>query len=272
MPPFLRRAPLLVVLLAGAASAQTEADYTRWTSGVGQMLARYHAGLAVAAAEIEARGGAVPGLYAGGPYDDGWAFSFGVLEGDSALVIGYGVIVAGDGSVARFDAFDERRQASAYHTLAARALAAVRDSASAFRARHPEFTADAYRVAVLPFPRGSMTAFVSPAQTRAGVTLMGNDLMYQVRRSDLAVDAPTRFHHRLIPIPTDTPADAIASLLVPDAPMPSPVDVQHAMERGAPLVVVAWRGVYRLQPDGAVERLADDAPLVEAARGYREDG
>lgn len=267
-----RRAALLAVLLAGAASAQTEADYTRWTSGVGQMLARYHASLAVAAAEIETRGGTVPGLYAGGPYDDGWAFSFGKLEGNSAFVIGYGVIVAGDGSVAQFDAFDERREASPYHALAARALAAVRDSAAAFHSRHPEFAADAYRVAVLPFPQGSMTAFVSPAQTRPGVTLMGNDLMYQVRRSDLAVDAPTRFHHRLIPIPTGPPADAIASLLVPDAPMPSPVDVQHAVERGAPLVVVAGRGVYRLHPDGAVERLADDDPLVEAARGAREDG
>ena len=256
----------LLTLAVPAASAQTEAEITHWTTGVGRMLAGYYAALGVAEGEVGDRGGVVPDLYAGGPYDDGWAFSFGALEGDSVFVIDYGVIVAGDGSVTSFEAFTARREASPYHTMAARALAAVRADAAAFRQSRSEFAADAYRAAVLPFPRGRVTAFVSPAQTRPGVTLMGNDLMYTLDRAELQPDEPTRFHHRLMPMPLEAPTGGFAALLVPDAPLPSPIDVLNAIERRSPLVMAAGRGVYLVGADGSIERLADDDPRAEAAR------
>lgn len=41
----------------------------------------------------------------------------------------------------------------------------------------------------------------------------------------------TRFHHRVLEVPTTPPPGGEAALIVPDAPGPSPVDVLHAMER-----------------------------------------
>lgn len=210
-----------------------------------------------------------PPLYAGGPYGDGWAFSFGALEGDSVFVIRYGVIVNGSGGIARLDAFDRRRLASSYHTLAARALAAVRIDFDRLR-KGEEFAAEAYRYAVLPFPRGQMTAFVSPAQTRSGVTLMGNDVMYTLDRSDVRATDPDRFHFRLIPLPTVTAPEGLAVLLVPDAPLPSPVDVLNAMERGTPIAVAAGLGQYVVGPDGAITPLTYTNPLAESLRRAAE--
>lgn len=155
--------------------------------------------------------------------------------------------------------------------MAARALAVVRD-AFVELSRAEAFEAEAYRCAVLPFPANRVTAIVSPAQTRPEVTLMGNDVMFTVGRADLRVSEPTRFHHWLLPIPIETPPEGIAALIVPDAPFPSPVDVLHAMERGAPLAVVAGRGMYRIDPNGAIAELDPDDPLAKALRDVAAQG
>jgi hypothetical protein len=248
-----------------------------WTSRVGQMLHAYHSLLNVAVDAIEEAGGSVASVYAGGPYDDGWAFSFGEIEDDGTFVLDHGVIVSGSGEVVQFDAFEYRREASVYHQLAARALKIVRTDFQRFRERE-EFEADDYRFAVLPFPRNEMTAFVTPAQTDPCVTHMGNDLMYTLSREevyglswrDVQVREPTRFHYRLLSVPVELPPGAHASLVVPDAPLPSPADVLHTMHRGTPLIVAAGHGEYVIQPDGRVQTLDPESELAtmlrEAAR------
>jgi hypothetical protein len=271
----MRRILLVPALLALPTSARAQGGYTaemrEWTSGMGRMLHGYHTALGAAVSAVKERTGAreLPPLHAGGPYEDGWAFSFGALEGDSAFVIRYGVIVDGSGAVARFDQFAGRRVASPHHTRAARALARVLDD---FRRIRDEqgFSADEYRFAVLPFPRNGMTAFVSPAQTRPGVTLAGSDLMVSLAGDGGQILDRTRFHHRVIELPTEAPPNAVgAALIVPDAPGPSPVDVLHAMERDAPLFVLTRRAAYLIGPDGAIALLPDDDPRI---RGLRPGG
>ena len=194
-------ASLLVAAPRAGAQDPAESRLLAWTTEVGRMLHGYHAALDVAAAAVGGHAEAPPALYAGGPYDDGWAFSFGEVEGDSAFVIRYGVIVRGDGVVARLDVFDHRRVASPYHALAARALAVVRDAFARLR-REASFTAESYRYAVLPFPDGQLTAFVSPAQTRPGVTLMGNDVMYTLDRAGVFPSAVGTGTNASPPAPT----------------------------------------------------------------------
>lgn len=260
---------LIALLLATAspvrAQAPSDADAVRWTEGVGRMLHGYHAALNAATAAVDAQGGDRPSLYAGGPYDDGWAFSFGELEPDSTFVLRYGVIVSGSGEVAQVDAFDFRRDASPYHALAARALVAVQNDFAELR-QSGEFTAAAYRVAVLPFPQGQMTAFVSPAQTDPAATLLGNDVMYTVGQSGPRILERTRFHHRLLALPLALPAGGVAALLVPDAPWPSPVDVLGALERGSQIAVVAGRGVFLIESDGTVDIVSEDDPRARELR------
>jgi hypothetical protein len=260
----------LSITPSARAQGEQDAGFLELSTQVGRMLHGYYKALDVATAAITERAPEVPPLYAGGPYDDGWAFSFGELEGDSVFVIPYGVIVSGDGEVRRFDVFEHRRLASPYHTLAARALAAVREDFEGLR-RSAEFAADSYRYAVLPFPDAGITAFVSPAQTRPGVTLLGNDVMYTLQRSDVRVSPPTRFHHRLLELPDTTPAGGFAVLAVPDAPLPSPLDVLNTIERGSPLAVAAGRGEYLISPDGTITTLPPDDPISQALRRAVEE-
>ncbi|HEU4557259.1 MAG TPA: hypothetical protein VFS20_05395, partial [Longimicrobium sp.] len=176
----------------------------------------------------------------------------------------YGVIVSGSGAVTRLDEFTARRVASPHHTLMARALARLRDDFGRIRTEQG-FTADEYRFAVLAFPRDGLTAFVSPAQTRPGFTLAGSDMMVSLARDGRILDR-TRFHHRVMELPTSPPPDGEAALMVPDAPGPSPVDVLHAMERRAPLFVMTRPAVYLIAPDGAITVLPEDDPRVKAWR------
>lgn len=115
-PSHARRIVLVAALLVSAAStraqAPREADLLGWTSEVGRMLYSYYAALGVATAAVDAVTDARPPLYAGGPYDEGWAFSFGTLEADSTFVIPYGVIVDGNGEIVAFERFEQRRVAS----------------------------------------------------------------------------------------------------------------------------------------------------------------
>jgi hypothetical protein len=258
------------VLLCATAPARAQSSFTpemaAWTSRTGQMLYSYHAAHDVAVAAIRERAGSaeIPPLYAGGPYDDGWAFSFGALEGDSAFVIRYGVIVSGGGEVKQFDAFSQRRVASPFHTAAARALAAVREDFERHRAAQ-HFDAEAYRFAVLPLD-GGLTAFVSPAQTRPGVTLAGSDQMYEIGRGS-RIQSTIRFHGRVIALPLNPPPHAeVAVLIVPDAPAVAPTDVLVAMERRAPLLVVFQRAAYLIAPDGSLAPVPEDDARVRAAR------
>jgi hypothetical protein len=254
------------ILLSVPARGQSDDEFLEWSTRAGRMLHSYHAAHAVASAAAEQHAGspaALP-LFAAGPWDDGWAFSFGVLEEDSTFVIRYGVIVRGDGGVERVDRFQERRVASRHHTLAARALARVMDDFQ--QIRHEQgFDAAAYRFAVLPFPRERLTAFVSPAPVPE-MTLAGSDLMYALSRDEGEILSRTRFHHSAIAIPADPPPTGIAILRVPDAPLPSPVDVSHAIARGAPLLVAAQRGVFLIAPDGTISRLPENDPRVRAVR------
>ncbi|HEU4562494.1 MAG TPA: hypothetical protein VFS20_31985, partial [Longimicrobium sp.] len=84
----MRRILFVLALLAlSASTARAQGGYTaemrEWASQAGRMLHGYHAALNVAAAAVRERSGAreMPPLHAGGRYDDGWAFSFGALEG-----------------------------------------------------------------------------------------------------------------------------------------------------------------------------------------------
>ena len=256
---------LLAAVLPASAQAPSDADLVEWATGVGRMLHGYHAALDVAAAAIEERGGDRPAVYAGGPYDDGWAFSFGELEPDSTFVLQYGAIVSGSGQLTQFDAFDFRRVASAYHSLAALALVSVQSDFDTLR-QGEEFTATDYRYAVLPFPEGQMTAFVSPAQTDPTATLFGNDVMYTVGQSGPRILDRTRFHHRLVSVPLAVQVGDVAALVVPDAPLPSPVDVLGVLERGSQIAVVAGRGVFVIQGDGTVGVVPEDDPFAQALR------
>jgi hypothetical protein len=253
------------ILLSVPAGAQSDEQMLEWSTRTGRMLHAYHAAHAVASAAVERLGGshdALP-LFAAGPWDDGWAFSFGALE-DTVFVIRYGVIVRGDGEIERVEPFPERRVASRHHTLAARALARVMDDFQQIR-HEQRFDAAAYRFAVLPFPRGRLTAFVSPAPV-PGMTLAGSDVMYTLSRDEGEIISRTRFHHAVIALPADPPPNGTAILLVPDAPLPTPVDVSHAIARGAPLMVSAQRGVYLIAADGTISRLPENDPRVRAVR------
>jgi hypothetical protein len=256
---------VLILALPARAQSGPEASFLQWSSEVGRLLYGYYAALDVARVAVSNRSDTLPSLYAGGPYEAGWAFSFGELDAHAEFVITHGVIVDGEGGIVRQDVFDRRRVASPYHTIAARALAAVRVEFGGL-SRSPEFTADAYRFAVLPLPDHQVTVFVSPEQTRTGVSLVGNEVMYVVSRSDLSIEPVTRFHHRLLELPFAANDSSMAVLLVPDAPLPSPIDVLNTLERGAPLLVSAGRGAYLIASDGSIRALEASDPLMQAIR------
>ena len=243
----------------------------RWSSLMGERMHSYFQAYQHAAETVEARtdNAEFPPLHAATPTSDGWTFSFGRLDDAENYLLDYGMVVHNDGTVNQFSHFEERYEASASHTLHARALAAVIDT---FRTRirtDPSFEAPNYRVAVLPFPQGQLTAFVSPSQTDGTVMQMGNDIMYRLDRDDVTIVDMLRFHHRLIRVPLDASTElseeaGMPALLVPDAPFPSPVDVLHAMERNTSIVVLTKHGVVTIRENGDIEAVPDDDPLAEA--------
>ena len=70
----------------------------------------------------------------------------------------------------------------------------------------------------------------------------------------------------MIELPHEGPPDGTALLVVPQAPGPSPVDVLHALERRAPLIVQGSQGVFHIDADGAVSLLPESDPRVQAIR------
>jgi len=238
---------------------------------MGERMHSYFQAYQHAAETVEARtdNAEFPPLHAATPANDGWTFSFGRLDDAENYLLDYGMVVHNDGTVDQFSHFEERYEASASHTLHARALAAVIDT---FRTRirtDPSFEAPNYRVAVLPFPQGQLTAFVSPSQTDGTVMQMGNDVMYRLNHDDATIEDVLRFHHRLIRVPLDASTElseeaGMPALLVPDAPFPSPVDVLHAMERNTSIVVLTKHGVVTIRENGDIEAVPDDDPLAEA--------
>jgi hypothetical protein len=246
-----------------------EEQLMQYTSSVGQMLYSYYSAFDVAVQTINSQAGStnLPKLFAGGPYDGGWAFSFGDFEENGEFVITYGVIVDPDGNVVNFDHFDFRRVASPHHSLAAQALLSVMNDFEEFRNENDQIEAEVFRYAVLPFPRDYLTAFVSPKQYCENSTLIGNDMMYRLVRSDSEIVHRNRFIHSLLMFPQDLPENHVASVIkVPQNPMPSPLDVLVAMERGEKFAVFAARGVFMIEPNGTIEKLPDDDPLIEYLR------
>lgn len=255
-------------LMYNTASAQaTEQQLLEYTSRAGQMIFNYHASFDVAYHAVLQRENAdyTPEVYAGGPYDDGWAFSFGSMNEESEFILDYGVIVGGDRSIISFEAFDFHRPASFYHNLAANALVVVRENFEQLRMESDHLTASHYRIAVLPFPRGHVTAFVSPFDTCEGITFFGNDLTYVLERETLSVTGHNRYHQRLLQLPDKLPEDAVIAMLdVPQAPYPSPLDVSQTMRRGEPLVVRSANGFFKISPQGSIGRIPDDDPIVQS--------
>lgn len=274
----MRTSPLTLFLLLIALPAlaqQPASDLEQglaWSTYAGQQLHSYHTAhhAAIQAIEEQAAGPAeMPPLFAARPDGDGWAFGFGALNDEDAFLITYGVIVEGDGAIDSFSHFETPREASPYHTQAARALRSV---ITAFQRRmrlDESFEAADYRVAVLPFPEGEFTAFVSPSQTSGSVIHAGNDVMYSIDRTHSTILEKMRFHHRLISVPMAPPADLsgetdMPALIVPNAPIPSPVDVLHAMERNTSLALLTKHGAFVIEPGGAITPLPDNDPLAEA--------
>lgn len=238
----------------------------QWTSSVGQMLHSYHSAYNIAVRTIHQNTGAeeIPLVYAGGPYDDGWAFSFGEIENSGEFVLTYGVIVNANGEVLNFDHFEYRRVASPHHTSAAKALLEIKSDFEELRSENDQFEAEIFRYAVLPFPRDHLTAFVSPKQMCDDFTLVGNDIMYTLTRNEAEIIRRTRFIHSLIQFPFERPENFVTvALKVPENPMPSPIDVMTAMERDEKVAVYAKMGVFMIERDGTIEKLSEDDPLVK---------
>jgi hypothetical protein len=259
---------LLSMILTAEVQSQdvNEEQLIQWTSSVGQMLYSYHSAFDIAVQVINQQTGSddIPKLYAGGPYDGGWAFSFGEIENNGEFILTYGVIVGSNGEVLSFDHFDFRRVASSHHTLAAHALLEVMGDFKEFRNETDTFEAEVFRYAVLPFPRNHLTAFASPKQICNNGTLVGNDIMYTLTRADSKIIRRTRFIHSLLNFQIDRPDNFVSiALKVPDNPMPSPVDVLTAMERGERIVVFAEMGAFMIEPNGTILKLSDDDPLVK---------
>jgi hypothetical protein len=261
-----------VVLLLGSipdakSQSSTEDPLIQWTTTVGQMLYRYHLAHAAAfrAVELKVGAGNVPKLYAGGPYDAGWAFSFGDFESNGEFILDYGVIVGANGNVLKLDEFDFRRVASPHHTQAARALSVILDDLAKLKQERSQLEADEFRIAVLPFPQTELTTFVSPLQNCDGVTLVGNDIMYSSNRTSGVIRNRTFFIHSLLRFPHRMPAEAVAvAIQVPHNPMPSPVDVLTAMERREPIYIFAELGAFEIKPDGTIRKLASDDPMLKS--------
>jgi len=238
-------------------------DLINWTSSVGQMLFNYHQSYGIALEEIKSKGenNYSPTIYAGGVYGDGWAFSFGEFNEDSIFVLDYGVIVDGKGKIIKFDAFDFERPASAYHNLAAKALLKIKRDFRKLRNENNEFSAKEYQFSILPFPRGEVTGFISPK----GLTYFGNDVMYSLDRKTLNIRKRNRFHYKLLEIPKiNSDSGLLTALNVPDAPIPSPIDVFKTIQRREKTIVNAKKGVFLIDINGTMIKLAEDDPRSKA--------
>ena len=266
---------LLILVLFCAVPAQAQSDEIEamrsWSSAVGQQMYSYFQAQYRATEAIEAEVGPVdwPELHAATPTDGGWTFSFGHLDEDGTYFLRYGIVVEEDGTTKDVSHFEEAHEASTAHTLQARALAAVIDTFQTHIHTDPSFQAPSYRVAVLPFPSGEITAIVAPTQTDGTVIHAGNDMMYRLDRADASIVNEMRFHHRLIELPLDRSSGISEevrqpALIVPDAPFPSPVDVLNAMEHEIEMVVLTQNGVLTISETGTINAVPDEDPLAEA--------
>ena len=97
-----------------------------------------------------------------------------------------------------------------------------------------------------------------PEQNVPNYTITGQDVMYLMKRSGLKIYRKVRYRYKALPLPLKMPKDATATLIALETPFPSPLDVVHAMERRAPLLVQVKAGVFMIQPDGSIEKLPED--------------
>lgn len=245
----------------------TEDVLIRYTTAAGKTLQRYFKSYDIARAKIILDFGedAVPKLHAGSAYQGGWAFSFGFLENDTTYVLKFGVRIDDKYQIAVFQGYEERKLASPLHTRIAMGMNVMQNEFSDTK-EEAGFNHDPYRFAILSFPRGEYTGFVAPEQSIPGFTITGQEIMYSMKRSDLKIYQKTGYRYKALPLPLEYPGEAIASLLAPDTYFPSPLDVVHAINRKAPLFVQVRAGFFMIHPDGSIEKLPDDHPLVEATK------
>jgi hypothetical protein len=187
------------------------------------------------------------------PKEDGWAFTWGEFEDSYVFIVKYEIVVDGNGNVTSFEAYEERHLNDTHHMLTARSYLAVKS--------HIEEYGKSYgldglqmRIAVLPFPEDGFTTYWGPAQTKAGMSRFGADFVSNVNRYTSQIIRTTRFHHKVMDIPLDVPEGGEAALMIPDAPLFSPMDVAIAMERGAIMITVTKSGNWRIYPDGKVDK------------------
>jgi len=195
----------------------------------------------------------VPPAMGAGPVGTSWSFSWGEFEEPYTYVVKYGITVDSAGHVEVFDIFNERYVNETHYILAARARAAV---IAKYEATKKVFKLEdiPYRVAVLPYTADEIQVFIAPVQNSEESTLFGADMYYSVHRTNSRITSMFRYHHTVMQIPKILPDDAEAALLVPDAPLFSPMDVANTVARNKTMIVVTKSGAYRIYPDGKVGR------------------
>lgn len=277
---------VLMILMAGASPKYVhaqEADTTntipayptingidqeslfQWLSLVGNMLYDYHKAYDIAERVVREHLGdrPFPPLHGSGPYDDGWSFSFGEMTSREVFMIDYGVIVGNDGTVRSFDVFEERRKNETHHMLVARALLVAKTRFDMFK-ENAGYHAPKYRFAVLPFPQGQLTTFISPAQTRRDVAVMGQDIMMTFSRFTTWIEGITPFHKTLFEIPLmSVPENTQALYRVSNMGAPTPADVMNVLEVGYPMVYSAPNGYFYIDLDGKISLMDESDPLVK---------
>lgn len=242
-----------------------ETQVLTWTTRTGHTLFQYFKALDIAREAVLEQTGqdTLPRLHGAGPYDDGWAFSFGDLDPEDpyVFVITHGVIVKGNGQIANFEVFTSRREASGHHMLTARALQVAQARFKLFK-KAQGFNAPAYRFAVLPTGDNELTVFFGPEQTDPDTSYFGQDVAIHIHRTASWITGINRWHHTVIKMPRSVPDGAYTALLVPQSLTLSPFNVALAIERDTPVIVSAKLGAYYIDPKTGVAKLRKDDPRL----------
>lgn len=253
---------LIFLCVSGRSQAQEGMHFeandpvVRYTVESGMMLHRYFKAYDVAIDTLRKVIGdkPLPEALGNGPQGAGWSFTWGEFEEPYVFIVKYGIVVDGEGKVTSFDIYEDRYVNETHHMLTARAYLAMKSKI--------EMSREAFgleglpiRIAVLPFPERELSIFVGPAQPKVGVSRFGADFMYNANRFTSQLTNMMRYHRTVMEIPLELPEGAEAALMVPDAPLFSPMDVAVAQERGTKVIVLAKSGTWVIYPDGKVGKL-----------------
>lgn len=271
------RLSALAFILVGCTSSPTleERDtealkqaLVKEASLTGQRLYHYFDKLAIASLAVS--NGPKPvggGVYAAAPDDKGWLVTFGAIDPDGVYVLDAQVRIDDSGEIDALEPFDERREASTYHQTLAQAYQSVSADMQA-SAGDMNLETRHLRIAVLPTDQGPYHAFVLPARMSPRFSLHGDEFRYMVDRASGEVTDRIALHDRLIRLPQAVEESAgmegaVAALMVPGMPAPTPIDVMHAMERGDHLVLGNGLGIFRIHPDGDIQELGAGDPMFD---------